>query len=177
MLKSNKHKAEIKNGTGRDGTKRAALLLESNKFSASSYGRYENEEGKENPAVGRYVYIIRRRLGRFWAFLMANMWLKGRYSECIALHCIALHRAKRFLKLPNEDEEMEIEVLLTELHTYECMYICTPHIACIIYIHEETKIVKYLYIVHTQLLCIYELRPLTLQCPAIIITTARLLVY
>lgn len=66
-----------------------------------------------------------------------------RQVQYIALHCIALHRANRFLKLANEDEEMEIEVLLIALHTYECMYICTPHIACIIYIHEGTCILCY----------------------------------
>lgn len=113
----------------RDGTGRNERLYnwQPNKFSASSYGRYENEEGKENPAVRRYMSSGGRRLGRFRAFLMANMWLKGRYS---ALHCIALHRAKRVLKLPNEDEGMEIEVLLIELYMYvtryiACMYYCT----------------------------------------------------
>lgn len=44
------------------------------------------------------------------------------------LHCIALHRAKKFSQTVNldDDEGMEIEVLLIELHCMHivCMY-CT----------------------------------------------------
>lgn len=34
------------------------------------------------------------------------------------MHYIALHRAKLVLKLLNEDDGMEIEILLIELHMY-----------------------------------------------------------
>lgn len=66
----------------RDGTGRNERPYDwkPNKFSASSYGRYENEEGKEDPAVGRYISSGGwGGFGHFW-------WLRGRYS---ALHCIA----------------------------------------------------------------------------------------
>lgn len=66
---------------------------------------------------------------------MANMWLKGRYG---ALHCIALHRAKRVLKLPNEGEGMEIEVLLIELY----MYVLRILLVCIIVLVLVTTCMK-----------------------------------
>lgn len=42
------------------------------------------------------------------------------------LHCIALHRANKYSQTVNldDDEGMEIEVLLIELHMYAyCMYV------------------------------------------------------
>lgn len=80
------------------------------------------------------------------------MWLKGRYNT---LHCIALHRAKRVSQtaIIDDDEGMEIEVLLIELHMY------------VLYsVHEERKMVRHMentYVNRTYKIIV--LPPLTLQ--------------
>lgn len=92
-LKSNKHKAGIKSGTGRDGASGFAF---GNRVNSPLHGSYENNKEREIQLIGRTIYIIRRRLRRCWACLMAKIWPKCRY--------IALHGAQRFLKLLDDDE-------------------------------------------------------------------------